>query len=75
MAAQEIGISEHFEMKLRLDNAKRGQNLSVTISGQNTHFEQGSSTINSVWFAQGISTIVAERGHDPLQRVLPSSST
>ncbi len=33
-----------------------GQTLSVTISGQNTHFTQGS---NMIWFEQGSSTIQA----------------
>ncbi len=38
------------------DNAYQKQTLTVTISGQNTHFAQGTSTI-PVWFLQGTSTI------------------
>jgi hypothetical protein len=34
----------------------QGQTLGVTISGQNTHFGQGTST-TSVWFQQGSSTV------------------
>lgn len=41
------------------DNAQQGQSLSITITGQNTHFAQGSPTINSVWFSQGSPTINA----------------
>ena len=37
-------------------NASLGDNLSVTITGQNTNFNQGTSTIT--WFQQGSSTII-----------------
>ncbi len=40
------------------NNANLGQSLSVTISGQNTHFAQGTGTTTSVWFSQGSKTIV-----------------
>ncbi len=36
--------------------ANQGDVLSVTISGQNTHFDQGTATIT--WFQQGSSTII-----------------
>ena len=36
--------------------ASQGDVLSVTISGQNTHFDQGTGTIT--WFQQGSSTII-----------------
>lgn len=38
------------------DSAKQGEQLAVTISGSNTHFQQASST--SVVFQQGTSTII-----------------
>jgi len=41
------------------DYAIQGENLSVTITGQDTHFNQGTNTINSVWFAMGSTTINA----------------
>ncbi len=40
------------------NRAEQAQTLSVTISGQNTHFRQGSGT-HRVWLAQGSSTIDA----------------
>jgi len=39
------------------DSATLGQSLSVTISGQNTHFAQGTGTSTTVWFSQGSQTI------------------
>ncbi|MCF8298064.1 MAG: T9SS type A sorting domain-containing protein [Saprospiraceae bacterium] len=36
-------------------SGNRGQTLTVTVSGQNTHFAQGSGTI--VWFSQGSQTM------------------
>jgi len=39
------------------NSAVLGQSLSVTISGQNTHFAQGTGTSTSVWFSQGSQTI------------------
>ncbi|MBN4065747.1 T9SS type A sorting domain-containing protein [Candidatus Amoebophilus asiaticus] len=39
------------------DSAKPGQDLTVYITGQNTHFMQSTTTINYVWLSQGISTI------------------
>ena len=39
------------------NSAYRGQTLLVNISGQNTYFDQGSST-TFVWFNQGSSTII-----------------
>jgi pimeloyl-ACP methyl ester carboxylesterase len=41
------------------DEAQQGQSLRVTIAGQNTNFQQGSSTVTDVWFSQGSSTIYA----------------
>ncbi|MBN1352586.1 T9SS type A sorting domain-containing protein, partial [candidate division KSB1 bacterium] len=41
------------------DSAYQGESLNVTITGENTHFEQGSETVNIVWFSQGSSTIEA----------------
>ncbi|MHC4213699.1 MAG: hypothetical protein ACYSWP_10045, partial [Planctomycetota bacterium] len=42
------------------DNANQGESLSVTITGQDTNFLQGSSTtVSAVWFEQGSSTIDA----------------
>lgn len=38
------------------NNATQGDVLNVTISGQNTHFNQGTATIT--WFQQGSSTII-----------------
>jgi len=38
------------------DSAKQGEQLAVTITGSNTHFQQGSPT--SVVFQQGTSTII-----------------
>ena len=38
------------------DNAEQGDNLTVTITGRNTNFAQGSGTTN-VWFSQGDSTL------------------
>jgi len=41
-------------------SAEQGDSLSATITGQNTNFMQGSSTtVTSVWFSQGSSTINA----------------
>jgi hypothetical protein len=40
------------------DNAQQGDNLAVTITGENTNFLQGSGTLG-VWFSQGSSTIYA----------------
>ncbi|MHC1706480.1 MAG: T9SS type A sorting domain-containing protein [Bacteroidales bacterium] len=34
----------------------QGQSLSISITGQNTHFAQGTST--AVWFSQGSSTLI-----------------
>ncbi|HRY32640.1 MAG TPA: T9SS type A sorting domain-containing protein [Bacteroidales bacterium] len=36
--------------------ASQGQTLSVTFTGQNTHFQQGTTT--SFWFSQGSGTII-----------------
>jgi hypothetical protein len=45
------------------NNAQKGQHLSVTITGQNTHFHQGTSTQQgtptNVWFSRGSQTIYA----------------
>ncbi len=41
------------------NNAEQGESLSVTITGSDTTFMQGSSTVTAVWFAQGSSTINA----------------
>jgi putative lipoic acid-binding regulatory protein len=41
------------------NNAQQGEYLSVSITGQETHFNQGTDTINNVWFAMGSSTISA----------------
>ena len=40
------------------DNAHQGQSLPISITGQNTHFAQGSGTLG-IWFSQGTSTISA----------------
>ena len=39
------------------DNALQGQELTVTITGENTHFGQGSTTVTAVWFSKDGSTI------------------
>ena len=39
------------------DNALQGQELSVTITGENTHFGQGTPTVTAVWFSKDGSTI------------------
>lgn len=41
------------------DSSWRGANLWVSITGVNTHFDQSSSLLYSVWFRQGSSTIIA----------------
>ena len=41
------------------DNAQQGESLSVTITGQNTNFTQGSGTTR-VWLSQGAVTIEAD---------------
>jgi len=46
--AQLVGITP--------SSATQGTSLNVTISGQNTHFNQGTSTIT--WFQQGSSTVI-----------------
>lgn len=38
------------------DNAEQGESLIVAITGQNTHFQQGSGTTD-VWFSQGSPTV------------------
>jgi hypothetical protein len=40
--------------------AKQGEKLSVSISGQNTSFDQGTATANQVWFEQGTTTFYAD---------------
>ncbi len=39
------------------DSGAQGENLWVSVTGTNTHFEQGSSTQTVVWFSQGSSTL------------------
>ncbi|SVD34979.1 uncharacterized protein METZ01_LOCUS387833, partial [marine metagenome] len=39
------------------DNALQGQELSVTITGENTHFSQATLTLNTVWFSKDGTTI------------------
>ena len=41
------------------DVAAPGQSLWVSITGDGTHFEQGSSAITTVWFTLGSNTIYA----------------
>lgn len=41
------------------DNAYPSQNLWVSITGENTHFSQGSFSTTTVWFTQGSETINA----------------
>ncbi|MCH8010807.1 MAG: VCBS repeat-containing protein [Candidatus Marinimicrobia bacterium] len=51
-------VTAQFITSVDPDNTYQGQSLTVSITGQNTQFSQGSGTIN-VWFAQGTSTIDA----------------
>ena len=39
------------------DNAEQGQTLNITITGENTHFNQGSGT-PQVWFSQASGTVI-----------------
>jgi hypothetical protein len=43
------------------DSATRGSSLWIDITGQGTHFEQGSSTVTTVRFWQGTATITASQ--------------
>ena len=45
------------------DNAEQGEFLNVTITGQNTNFDQGTDTINNVWFTMGSSTLNATNSY------------
>ncbi|MBN1352099.1 hypothetical protein JXJ21_22050, partial [candidate division KSB1 bacterium] len=45
--------------KVDPDSAMQGESLTVSITGQNTIFAQGSDVTNNVWFAQGSNTINA----------------
>ncbi|MFH1614708.1 MAG: hypothetical protein ABIG61_06465 [Planctomycetota bacterium] len=54
------------------DNAIQGQNLSVTITGQDTHFKQGTNT--GVWFSRGGSTINGDcPPHSSSDTILPAN--
>ena len=54
------------------DNAIQGQSLDVSITGQNTHFAQGSGTWN-VWFSQGSLTISASNFSTPSNTLLSAN--
>jgi hypothetical protein len=51
--------SEQIITSVDPDDAYPGQNLWVSITGENTHFSQGSFTTTTVWFTQGSETIYA----------------
>jgi hypothetical protein len=60
--AASLALTAHAQTltSINPDNAEQGDSLSVTITGQDTTFLQGSSTtVTAVWFAQGSSTIDA----------------
>ena len=54
-----LGIPNPTIVSINPNNAQQGETLSVMITGQDTHFNQGTDTINNVWFAMGSSTISA----------------
>jgi hypothetical protein len=52
-------VSEQTITDVDPDVAAPGQSLWVSITGEGTHFSQGSSTVTTVWFTQGSNTIYA----------------
>jgi hypothetical protein len=52
-------VSDQVITNVDPDHAAPHQSLWVSISGDGTHFSQGSSAVTTVWFAQGSNTIYA----------------